>query len=280
MLNASHRIEAIVRHIYRDVAQACAELGIDYLVVGAAARDLVLHHVYGAPITRATSDVDFALNVRDWNSFHRIQDVLVLRGYRRSKVLHRMFSPNDTRVDIVPFGQVASAGSSIEWPPDGGTKMSVLGFEEAYDHSDLIRLQEDPEIVARVATPVGMALLKIIAWSDRTPDLRTKDAKDLFWLLTNYSKIPAVLDDLYADTGMCERYDWDVDLMSANLLGQHAARIARPQTAHAILTLADHAADVDVFAWEMSGGVDDLVERAGAMLAAFLTGFRDASEAR
>ena len=280
MLNASHRIEAILRHIYRDVAQACAELGIDYLVVGAAARDLVLHHVYGAPITRATSDVDFALNVRDWNSFRRLQDTLVSRGYRRSEVPHRMFSPDDTRVDVVPFGQVASAGSSIEWPPEGDQKMSVLGFEEAYKHSDLIRLQEDPEIVARVATPVGMALLKTVAWRDRTPDVRTKDAKDLLWLLTNYSKIPAVIDDLYADAEICERYDWDIDLMSANLLGQRAGEIATPQTTELILTLADHAEDTDTWAWEMSGGVDDSVERARAMSAAFLTGFQDASKVR
>jgi len=37
-----------------------------YVVVGATARDLVLHYGHGAAIRRATQDVDFAIEVPDW----------------------------------------------------------------------------------------------------------------------------------------------------------------------------------------------------------------------
>jgi predicted nucleotidyltransferase len=154
------------------------------------------------------------------------------------------------------------------------SKVSVLGFKEAHDHSDLVCIQDDPQIVVRVATPIGMALLKTIAWKDRAVDIRTKDAKDLLYLLVNYSKIPEVLDAIYADSMLGKRHEWDVDRMSAELLGQRAHDIASPETAAAILGLTDRPDDVDALTWEMADGFDDAIERCEVLLSAFFAGFR------
>jgi len=260
--------------VYGEVAEACAGLGLDYIVVGAAARDLVFHHVHGVPITRATSDVDFGLKVKDWDAFYRLRDALIGRGYNAKGSQHRLFSPHGTQVDVIPFGQVADSNSTITWPPDGETKMSVLGFREAHDHSDLICIQDEPRLDIRVVTPAGMALLKIIAWTDRALDLRTKDAKDVLHLLRNYQKIREVLDAVYDDAELGERHEWDVELMSAEIFGRRTRAIASPETSRVVVALADDANAIDSLAWEMSDGIDDLLERSRPLLTAFFDGFR------
>lgn len=47
--------------IYGDIAAHTSALGIDFLVVGAMARDLVLVHGYGSKIERGTQDIDFGI---------------------------------------------------------------------------------------------------------------------------------------------------------------------------------------------------------------------------
>ena len=43
--------------------QQLSQLGIPFLVVGASARDLVLHHAHGVEIIRATGDIDFGYDI-------------------------------------------------------------------------------------------------------------------------------------------------------------------------------------------------------------------------
>ena len=52
-LDISGKISPDIVAIYRDVWLVANSLGAPFLVVGAAARDLVLHYGYGARITRA-----------------------------------------------------------------------------------------------------------------------------------------------------------------------------------------------------------------------------------
>lgn len=41
-------------------------LGIDFFLMGAAARDLMMRFAHGIDTSRATRDADFAAMVRDW----------------------------------------------------------------------------------------------------------------------------------------------------------------------------------------------------------------------
>ena len=234
MQTVSNEIEPIFLYVYGTVARVAAEQGIRFIVVGASARDLVMHHVHGAPIQRASNDIDFGLLVEDWGAFDTLRSALLSNGFSETDVAHRLLSPDEVRTDLIPFGPICDVNTEIEWPDDDGVRMNVLGFQEACDHSDIVRVQTDPIIDVSVATPAGMMLLKLIAWTDRAPDLRTRDATDLRYLLANYDRIPSVLEAIYNDPEIGTRYDWDTSRMSADLLGQHSASIASPETVQAI----------------------------------------------
>ena len=47
LLDISGKLDSASVDVYRAVAEATEQQSIDYLVVGANARDLVLHHGYG-----------------------------------------------------------------------------------------------------------------------------------------------------------------------------------------------------------------------------------------
>lgn len=165
------------------------------------------------------------------------------------------------------------ATGSRKLPPAGDTKMSVLGFQEAHEHADIVRVRESPAIDIRVATPVGLTLLKLIAWQDRTPDVRPKDALDLRYLLENYERIPEVSDTLYGDTELGGRYEWDTQLMAAEHLGKRVREIAATESAQIVHKMAGNPQILERIALEMSDWDEPATERSATLLTAFLTGF-------
>ncbi|MDO6719802.1 hypothetical protein Q4575_10340 [Psychrosphaera sp. 1_MG-2023] len=56
-------LEGLVE-LYQIISSHTDALDIPYLVVGATARDIILHHGFGAAIERGTRDVDFSIRVR------------------------------------------------------------------------------------------------------------------------------------------------------------------------------------------------------------------------
>jgi hypothetical protein len=74
------------------VDRVAQEQECPYMVVGAAARDLLLYHVYGIPASRATRDVDFAMAVENWDKFRTLPRALLATGeFAPSPVEHRLF---------------------------------------------------------------------------------------------------------------------------------------------------------------------------------------------
>jgi len=278
LLNLSGKIDPQTVTVFEIVGCVIAELGMPYVVVGATARDLILHYGHGAAIRRATQDVDFAIEVPDWPAFEVLGRKLCEQGFRTTGARHRLISPSDVVVDIVPFGQLEEEGASIKWPPKGEVVMNVLGFQEACDNAEWVRIQESPELDVPVATPAGMSLLKIIAWTDRAGDLRRKDATDLAYLLSTYEKIPRVTDILYGEgTQVMERYDWDITQSSAHLLGQHAHSIAQDNTRSEIARFVKGefgGRNPESLIDEMCAQrMDSQYERNKQLLSAFLAGF-------
>ncbi|MBD3768278.1 MAG: nucleotidyl transferase AbiEii/AbiGii toxin family protein [Gammaproteobacteria bacterium] len=214
--------------IYREVFDAAGELQLEALVVGAMARDLVLVHGFGAKLERGTRDVDFAVQVKDWEAFQELAAGLIEKGFTKAdKLAHRFYMNDDDglrwEVDIVPFGELADENGCIKWPPDESIEMSVLGFNEAFEHSLAVQLGDsDNQFSIKVAAPASMAFLKLISWLEREPAIRTKDAKDIRYLMRTYSKIPAVFDRMY-DEGDMEAQEWDEQRASASILGRDAA---------------------------------------------------------
>ncbi len=280
LLNIAGKIDPQTTALFEMVSCAVADLDMPYVVVGATARDLVLHYGHGARVQRATHDVDFAMEVSSWAAFDALKDRLCEQGFKTTKAQHRLISPMDTVVDIVPFGNVEDGQAFIAWPPEGEVKMNVLGFQKACDAAEWVRIQDEPELDVPVATPAGMALLKIIAWTDRASDLRKKDAIDIAYLLTTYEAIQEVIDALYADdnTHIMERYGWDITQAAAHLLGQHARSIAQENTRGEIVRLANGesgALNLERLVEEMCEHIDIQYDRNQQLLSAFMVGFME-----
>src|SRR5260370_14790396 len=128
------------------------------LLVGAAARDLLLVHAHGVGLQRATEDTDVGLAVPSWDAFRRVRDALIAsRGVTADRLYRVWFK--DQRLDIIPFSGVERADRSIAWPPEGAEVMNVSGFTEALATAVAVRLPGG--VSFDVASLPALALLKI-----------------------------------------------------------------------------------------------------------------------
>lgn len=59
----SKAIDSIQLRTYEAITRVALDNQVPFIIVGASARDLVMHHAYGAPIQRATRDIDMAVQV-------------------------------------------------------------------------------------------------------------------------------------------------------------------------------------------------------------------------
>ena len=275
LLNISGKLDPESIELFNHIGTITAQLNIPYVVVGAYARDLVLHYGHGAAIQRATTDIDLGIRVPGWAAFELLNQQLLQEGFQTTQSQHRLISPQDRQIDIVPFGDVEDDNANIQWPPNGEIELNVLGFQEAHDDAELVRIQNEPPIDIPVATPKGMAVLKIISWIYRTADLRKKDAKDLRYLMANYEKIPALQNGLYEDTALMEQYDWDIELAGAHQLGADARAIAGEQTQRKINELfnGDSTLSVERLIEEMCDHHDLEYDRNEKLTYAMIAGF-------
>jgi predicted nucleotidyltransferase len=235
LLDLSGKIDELTLGLYEALDGASASGGVPFFLVGAAARDMVLARGYGVPIKRATLDVDIGLRVADWQQFERLKERLLnTNNFDATGDIKRVVYRGQMPVDIVPFGPIEKGTRAIKWPPDQAVMMSVAGFEEAYRSAQQVRLRLDPPLDIRVATPAGLALLKIIAWGDRRSD---KDARDLAHIVTAY------LDAGNLDRLMEDHSDllgnFDYVRAGARLLGRDIGHIAEADTKERIAAILE-----------------------------------------
>lgn len=105
--------------------------------------------------------------------------------------------------------------------------MSVLGFKEALESAWHVRIS--PKTIIKVASPIGVVLLKFIAWTERETIIRRKDIQDIAYIISNYSKISTVYDALYQD-GYMQRFDYDEELATAALVATQLMSISSEDT--------------------------------------------------
>ena len=277
LLNVSGKISPFEVEIFDTIHHAVSELGISYLVVGASARDIVLHHAHGVDVIRATGDIDFAIQLESWDEFIVLKASLLKKGFIESDQKQRLISPFGLPVDIVPFGAIEDENARIRWLPEQVIEMHVLGFREALEHADIVRLRDSPPLDIPIVTMAGLSILKIIAWTDRPADVRRKDAIDILYLLKNYERIPSVNNAVYEVDDLLEQYGWDTALAAAHLLGTEAAQILLPETATYVSVLQAGELmplGIERLVEEMSND-DDQYDRNKALMDAYLTGLND-----
>lgn len=192
---------------------------VDLMLIGAAARDLLLQHLHGIDTRRKTNDVDLAFAVADWPAYETMKAALVASGeFEPSKrIHHRLLCKIGLPIDIVPFGGIESPNAEIAWPPDGNDIMSVIGYAETRSAADDVLLPGDEPLA--VPTLPMFALLKLFAWEDRYRIQPGKDATDLLFVLDNAFRTMGLelLNEIAPE--LLEADDFDVDLAGAWMLG-------------------------------------------------------------
>jgi predicted nucleotidyltransferase len=210
-------------------------------IVLAQARDLLLQYAYNLPVHRATNDIDFGIAVESWDQFTRLRDALITTTFQPHKIMRqRLVHESGLLIDLVPFGELEHPGGQIAWPPDFSIVMNTVGFREAYDNSIEVRIAED--LIVKVASLAGLALMKIVAWDDRRYD---RDAQDLGLIMRHYLDA-GNQDRVYSEGGDCidlltENFDYDK--ASARMLGRDVGRLltetSRPALERVLLEAGD-----------------------------------------
>lgn len=227
LLNLSSKIDKLFLAIFEDLETAARQLNIPYFIVGATARDIILNLGYNIPIGRATVDIDLGINVSSWEQFDQLKETLTNTGrFSSRRAAQRLQYEDAIPVDIVPFGAIASPDGNIHWPPDQDPVMNTLGFDDAFALAQPVRLRDKPPLDVKFASPLGLAVMKLVAWADRHA-AGTKDATDLALVLSTY-----------LDAGNRERLfhehldlisdDFDYVLTGAELLGRDIVHAASP----------------------------------------------------
>ncbi|HNX77742.1 MAG TPA: hypothetical protein PLM07_19680 [Candidatus Rifleibacterium sp.] len=203
---------------------------------------MLLEHCYNIKPTRKTSDLDLGVKVAGWDDFERLIGYLGREEdcSRDPKNAQRIYL-RSVPVDIVPFGQISDDQHNIFWPPERAFKMSVLGFQEAYESSISIMLHEAPELSIKIPTLPGLALLKIISWNERFPE-RGKDALDLLLIMDNYSET-GIENRLYQEESLLNEENFDLKNASIRLLGKDMAKLATSETYDTVKSILKNETD-------------------------------------
>ena len=161
---------------------------IDFYIVGATARDILLTNLYGLIPERKTMDIDIAIAISNWEEFEIIERELPQREYfeKNSQQKQRFIYKGFYAIDVIPFGKIAQKDGNIYWPPDGTFAMSVWGFPEIA--AATISVSIDNEFDIKVSSLSGFFLLKLMAWKDRHL-YSAKDAYDIALILDHYIEI-------------------------------------------------------------------------------------------
>ena len=194
---------------------------------------------YGMASQRATRDVDLALEVAGWNRFAELKaHLLTNTDFQADRMVQRVVFKEHLPIDLLPYGGVEQDASQIAWPPDHTIAMSVLGLADVLTSSQTIRISSSPEpLNTPVATPAGIALLKLLAWNARKHQ-SSKDAEDFQYLLHYYIDMgnQSRLENEHTDL-----FD-DIETAPARLLGRDITTIA----SHRTLTMIAHILDQEI----------------------------------
>lgn len=279
-IRSDRPIDPLVIAILRDVHTLIKEMSFSYFVCGAAARDILLRHVYGIETGTATADVDCGVAVETWEQFAGIKARLIHteRFEPAKNIAQRLYyksgSSKGYPLDIIPFGKLENPPNSIAWPPDGNEVMSVIGYSEALATTVEIEIQKD--FVVPVISLPGLALLKLFAWTERGIQ-DPRDALDLVTLLRNYHEAGNE-DRLYGEElSLLEAAGFDLASAGPKLLGQDFRRIAKPETLKHAIAILENSKQLHRLVTQMAPKlrhVDDPIEEAERLLEKFMAGLK------
>lgn len=237
LIDLSGKIDSLSLEALGIISEVANSSNIPFLIVGATAKD-IFAKIYDLQVTRATMDIDIGVNVSSWEQYSVLHAALIDTGYFNSdKKPHRIkYKKNEKFVDLIPFGGIGNKDKIISWPPDHDAEISTIGFDEAYQSAQTVRLNSDPALDILIASPVGLAIMKIVAWNDRI-DNNDKDASDLLFIIRNYYDAGNT-DRIYDEhRAILKEYDFDMTLSGARLLGRDIGIVLKYKTEEVILSI-------------------------------------------
>jgi predicted nucleotidyltransferase len=179
--------------------------------------------------------LDIGIEVGGWGEYHKLSEALIKRKFSPTDNPFK-FRFNGMALDVVPFGAITDGDKIVRHPSDSAVVMNVLGFQEAYDYSTLIRMSDAPILDIRVATIPGIALLKLIAWDERYPD-RSKDAVDLYFFMEKYADAGNE-DRLFGDDlEVMKSEGFDLEQAGISILGRDMGLMASTEAGVAIRSI-------------------------------------------
>jgi predicted nucleotidyltransferase len=269
--------------VIADLDWTLSQFSVPFLLIGAAARDLVFHAAFNLPVIRKTNDVDLAVELAAWTDFAALVARLLGSGHfaKDTRQVQRFRHQSGIEVDIVPFGGIETPAGTIVWPPNA-QEMSTDGMVEAAHTALVFRLRSEPPLDIQVCSPAGLAILKLFSWMDRRDRGGDRDALDLRYLLEHYMDVrevhPYQDDDIWADEVTYEQ-------AGARLLGRHIARIATATTRKKLETMLQQESSADsslrlaetMVRGRLMLGQEDALDNILDLLRNTLMGLREAS---
>lgn len=229
LVDISGKLDNSYIETIKKIKKVADSLKIPFFLIGALSRDIIMEYFYQIKAPRLTNDIDMGIKVSGWNQYRKLINALELSGAVKKQQSKHGILYNDINIDIIPFGGVSDKNERISWPSENEIIMSVMGFNDVYNHSILARLQKNPALDIRIPTLPGLTILKLFSWNEGFPD-RSKDAEDLLFIMNNYEKTE-IIDNLFEqDLQILEKEDFDTQTAGIILLGREMVEICSEHT--------------------------------------------------
>jgi predicted nucleotidyltransferase len=167
------------KEVFLILDSICHELGIEYYLIGAQARNFHLLES-GIEPNRGTKDIDFAVMLPEMESYDKMKNLLVSKDFREVKEPYRLIhDPSNTVIDLLPFGKIEEE-ETVKFT-DRETELSVIGMKEVNEYAIVVDLEG---FTIKVSPMEGIVILKLISYSEK-PE-RRKDLDDICEILIHY----------------------------------------------------------------------------------------------
>lgn len=188
----SQVLEPIIEEVLEAVASTLKEHEIEFYLIGAAARDIVLSKDKYYRAKRATRDVDFAILVASETEFNDLKELLTDTGdfaiVKNNAI--RLVYKKAIEVDLLPFGEIENEGREVRIKhPE--LLINVPGLKELLPFATEIDINGTK---LNVCPLEGIIILKLFSYSENPA--RTKDLTDIEQLLDAYFDLNT--DEIYS----------------------------------------------------------------------------------
>jgi len=206
--------------LFKVLEEAFLKFNIDYYIIGALARDIIITGKYDISISRATNDVDIAVLIPNYSVYDNLRKHLKENGFYEHKTEGYRLYNQTIILDLLPFGDIENSENVVKIYGEEIRELSVLGLNELKEHTEIIEYTDDKSF--KVTTLPAICVLKLIAWNDK-PAERTDDIDDFVFMLSKY------FDMFYKE--ICNNnYDlldenYNPDFVSAHCLGRDIANV-------------------------------------------------------